>query len=100
MTPGIENHVKELLNDYQRKDADFLSFHQERKHDKAGKCVSHFLLITFPTIIIGFVSGGAGADASMDMAMEEYEKSRPLHGDKMFHYFVSKIKTNPEQILR
>lgn len=34
------------------------------------------------------------------MGSEEYEKSRPLHGDKTFHHFVSKIKNNPEQILR
>lgn len=31
---------------------------------------------------------------------EEYEKSRPAHGDELFHVFMSRIKKSPEQILR
>lgn len=31
---------------------------------------------------------------------EKYEKSVPAHGDKMFHHFVSRIQSNPGQILR
>lgn len=31
---------------------------------------------------------------------ENYEKSTPAHGDKMFHYFLTKIQKNPGQILR
>lgn len=31
---------------------------------------------------------------------ETYEKSAPAHGDKMFHYFLTKIQKNPGQILR
>lgn len=31
---------------------------------------------------------------------ENYEKSAPAHGDKMFHYFLTKIQKNPGQILR
>ncbi|XP_065201669.1 programmed cell death protein 2-like [Planococcus citri] len=31
---------------------------------------------------------------------EVYERSRPLHGDKLFHTFLSRIKLNPDQIIR
>lgn len=31
---------------------------------------------------------------------EKYEKSNPLHGDKLFHTFLSRIKLNPDQIIR
>ncbi|XP_050293121.1 programmed cell death protein 2-like [Anthonomus grandis grandis] len=71
----LDNHVKELLSDYQRKDAEFSPFRQE-----GGM--------------------GRGSGAVEDMGTEEYEKSRPLHGDKMFHHFLTKVKANPEQILR
>lgn len=35
-----------------------------------------------------------------EQSNEKYEKSRPPHGDKLFHSFVSRIKVNPEQIIR
>lgn len=31
---------------------------------------------------------------------ENYEKSNPHHGDKLFHTFLSRIKSNPDQIIR
>lgn len=31
---------------------------------------------------------------------EKYEKSYPAHGDKLFHIFLSRIKNNPNQVLR
>lgn len=31
---------------------------------------------------------------------EKYEKSQPLHGDKLFHIFMSRVKANPDQIVR
>ncbi|XP_066149738.1 programmed cell death protein 2-like [Euwallacea fornicatus] len=74
---NMDNHVKDLLNDYQKKDAN-LSLN------------SH-------------VNGEATQDVSvkdMEVTGEEYEKSKPLHGDKMFHHFLTRIKSNPEQILR
>ncbi|XP_066260026.1 programmed cell death protein 2-like [Euwallacea similis] len=73
----MDNHVKDLLNDYQKKDANLsLNVH---------------------------VDGDSTRDVSikdMEVTGEEYEKSRPLHGDKMFHHFLTRIKSNPEQILR
>ncbi|KAL3276649.1 hypothetical protein HHI36_012021 [Cryptolaemus montrouzieri] len=33
-------------------------------------------------------------------SFEKYEKDVPAHGDKMFHYFLSRIQRNPGQILR
>ncbi|KAK9881933.1 hypothetical protein WA026_018127 [Henosepilachna vigintioctopunctata] len=38
-----------------------------------------------------------GADSG---SKENYEKGVPAHGDKMFHYFLSRIQKNPGQILR
>lgn len=32
--------------------------------------------------------------------MEKYEKGIPMHGDEMFHNFVSQIQKNPGQLLR
>lgn len=40
-------------------------------------------------------SGGCSEESE-----ENYEKSTPAHGDKMFHYFLTKIRSNPGQILR
>ncbi|KAI8420923.1 hypothetical protein MSG28_008086 [Choristoneura fumiferana] len=37
--------------------------------------------------------GGAGDD-------EPYEEPTPLHGDRLFHAFVSRLRKNPGQILR
>ncbi|CAG9772430.1 unnamed protein product [Ceutorhynchus assimilis] len=76
LVPALDDHVKELLSDYQRKDADFLLSHNKDSKNK-GK-----------------------PEGDVEMAAEEYEKSHPLHGDKMFHHFVTKIKSNPEQVLR
>ncbi|XP_053979457.1 programmed cell death protein 2-like [Hylaeus anthracinus] len=35
-----------------------------------------------------------------ETATEKYEKSIPMHGDEMFHNFVSQIQKNPGQLLR
>ncbi|XP_043250407.1 programmed cell death protein 2-like [Colletes gigas] len=35
-----------------------------------------------------------------EIASEKYEKSIPMHGDEMFHNFVSQIQKNPGQLLR
>ncbi|KAH1005313.1 hypothetical protein HUJ04_006320 [Dendroctonus ponderosae] len=76
-SPVGANHVKELLSDYQRLDADFALLQEGQKgNHKAGEA-----------------NGG-------DMGVEEYEEAVPLHGDKMFHYFITRVKSNPEQILR
>ncbi|XP_057665624.1 programmed cell death protein 2-like [Diorhabda carinulata] len=66
-----DRHVKELLQDYQQKNDD-----------------NSYLLSPEG----GVTEGGEG--------YEKYEKSNPAHGDKMFHQFLSKIQSNPGQILR
>lgn len=46
---------------------------------------------------------GQGAVGGVDPApidLELYEKGVPIHGDLMFHNFMSKIQENPGQILR
>ncbi|XP_066993365.1 programmed cell death protein 2-like isoform X2 [Anabrus simplex] len=35
-----------------------------------------------------------------DLTLEKYEKSIPAHGDKMFHYFLTRIQKHPGQIIR
>ncbi|XP_017786647.1 PREDICTED: programmed cell death protein 2-like [Nicrophorus vespilloides] len=69
----IDRHVKELLQEYQKNNEDF-------SMKKGGGCAD----------------GGGGGEATL----EKYEKSAPAHGDKMFYYFLSKIRQNPGQILR
>ncbi|XP_045467473.1 programmed cell death protein 2-like [Harmonia axyridis] len=39
-------------------------------------------------------------DGRQSEGHESYEKSVPAHGDKTFHYFVSRMQKNPGQILR
>ncbi|XP_043286856.1 programmed cell death protein 2-like [Venturia canescens] len=39
-------------------------------------------------------------EADVDASHEKYEKSVPVHGDEMFHYFLSRIQKNPGQIVR
>ncbi|KAF5275867.1 hypothetical protein FQR65_LT04106 [Abscondita terminalis] len=67
---NVERHAKELLLEYQQNN-DSLSLDDVASGD----------------------GGGGGAE-------ENYEKSAPAHGDKMFHYFLTKIQNNPGQILR
>lgn len=70
MSGNVDRHAKELLLEYQQQN-DGISLEDVASGD----------------------SGGAGAD-------ENYEKSTPAHGDKLFHYFLTKIQKNPGQILR
>lgn len=42
-------------------------------------------------------AGGGGGGVESE---EKYEKGIPMHGDVMFHNFVSTIQENPGQILR
>lgn len=39
-------------------------------------------------------AGGGGGDE------ETYEEAAPLHGDRLFHAFISRLRQNPGQILR
>ncbi|XP_014367825.2 programmed cell death protein 2-like [Papilio machaon] len=47
----------------------------------------------------GFAERGAGAGAGGGDE-EAYEEAAPLHGDKLFHAFITRLKNNPGQILR
>ncbi|XP_015522631.2 programmed cell death protein 2-like [Neodiprion pinetum] len=42
----------------------------------------------------------SGAGKATDTALEKYEKGIPIHGDEMFHDFMSRLQMNPGQILR
>ncbi|XP_012252253.2 programmed cell death protein 2-like [Athalia rosae] len=42
----------------------------------------------------------SGASKQTDTTLEKYEKGIPVHGDEMFHDFMSRLQMNPGQILR
>ncbi|XP_066598322.1 programmed cell death protein 2-like [Prorops nasuta] len=68
----IPQHVRDLLLEYQNTDPDMaLNFKQGHYDSK-----------------------------TVETDIEKYEKGTPLHGDDMFHNFVSVIQQNPGQILR
>lgn len=50
------------------------------------------------------LSSKAGADIdegkTIETDSEKYEKGTPMHGDEMFHNFISQIHKNPGQLLR
>lgn len=74
--PAISDHVRELLNEYQK--------HEDVK--------------TSPDSPLGQGGGAVGGQQPMDAEM--YEKGVPAHGDLMFHNFMTKLQENPGQILR
>ncbi|XP_063389364.1 programmed cell death protein 2-like [Cydia fagiglandana] len=43
-------------------------------------------------------AGGGGGGGGPDE--EQYEETAPLHGDRLFHAFLSRLRKNPGQILR
>lgn len=80
-SPVITEHVRELLQEYQR--------HEEVKTSPDSPMGGHG----------GAAAGGGGAQP-VPMEQELYEKAIPIHGDLMFHNFMSKLQENPGQILR
>ncbi|XP_055642383.1 programmed cell death protein 2-like isoform X2 [Toxorhynchites rutilus septentrionalis] len=75
-SPNISDHVRELLQEYQKK--------EEVK--------------TSPDSPVGqgIASGGQPAIGEQEL----YEKDAIIHGDTMFHSFLTKLQKNPGQILR
>lgn len=74
----VDRHVRELLQEYQANNDD-INFASE-----GGGGVK-----------LPADSGGAG-----ELTLEKYEKTHPAHGDKMFHYYLTKIRENPGHFLR
>ncbi|XP_065170994.1 programmed cell death protein 2-like [Atheta coriaria] len=74
----VDRHVRELLQEYQANNDD-INFASE-----GGGGVK-----------MPADSGGAG-----ELTLEKYEKTHPAHGDKMFHYYLTKIRENPGHFLR
>lgn len=75
-SPVISDHVRDLLQEYQK--------HEDVK--------------TSPDSPIGHGAAGGGHPTPMDQ--ELYEKGIPIHGDLMFHNFMSRLQENSGQILR
>ncbi|XP_076259568.1 programmed cell death 2 like trus [Rhynchophorus ferrugineus] len=75
---GNDSHIKELLLTYQQKNGDINS---PQRHQRKSNIT-------------------ASIEGDFDLANEEYEQGKPHHGDLLFHHFISKIQTNPGQILR
>lgn len=74
--PLVSDHVRELLQEYQ-------------KHEEVR---------TSPDSPVGH--GAVGGANVAHVEQELYEKGVPMHGDIMFHNFMSRIQENPGQIIR
>jgi len=72
----ISEHVNELLQDYQQNSDDGVKMFSPQQEKYMAQ------------------------DQGEQFTQENYEKSIPTHGDRMFHYFVSQIQKHPGQILR
>lgn len=73
-TYSNDSHIRELLQEYQQ---------------KSGNAAN-----------LSSPSNKGGANLGSPGDMENYEKSTPAHGDKMFHHFLSRIQRNPGHVLR
>lgn len=71
-SPTNAEHVRELLQGYQQWGIDDQTLSNQTSSNNAGD-----------------LGGG-----------ENYERSIPAHGDKMFHTFLSRIQANSGQIMR
>uniref|UniRef100_A0A8W7P2F9 Programmed cell death protein 2 C-terminal domain-containing protein n=1 Tax=Anopheles coluzzii TaxID=1518534 RepID=A0A8W7P2F9_ANOCL len=79
VAPLASDHVRELLAEYQR-------------HEDA---------ITAPLESpLDNVASGTKQPPKANHDQELYEKGIPMHGDLMFHSFLSKLQENPGQLLR
>lgn len=81
--PSVSEHVRDLLQEYQMKDDNI-----RPSPDSPGN-------------IAGGACGGVGVGfPDSNLEQEKYEKGTPIHGDAMFHRFLTKINENPGQIIR
>ncbi|XP_055906220.1 programmed cell death protein 2-like [Eupeodes corollae] len=78
---GLSDHVRDLYQEY------------KKLEDSIGTGSP----LTPPTASSG-MSGGIGGGHDGDGEM--YEKGIPVHGDIMFHNFLSSIQSNPGQLIR
>ncbi|XP_049283218.1 programmed cell death protein 2-like [Anopheles funestus] len=78
IAPLASDHVRELLAEYQR--------HEEVKTSLESPLEN--------------VASGTKQQSNANHDQELYEKGIPMHGDLMFHSFLSKLQENPGQLLR
>uniref|UniRef100_A0A182XVS9 Programmed cell death protein 2 C-terminal domain-containing protein n=1 Tax=Anopheles stephensi TaxID=30069 RepID=A0A182XVS9_ANOST len=78
VAPLASDHVRELLAEYQRQED----------------------VKTSPESTVENVASGTKQQPKANHDQELYEKSIPMHGDLMFHSFLSKLQENPGQLLR
>ena len=57
-------------------------------------CISLFIFIITEIEVCGGGGVGGGSDE------EPYEEAAPLHGDRLFHAFLTRLRNHPGQILR
>ncbi|XP_052871138.1 programmed cell death protein 2-like [Anopheles cruzii] len=76
--PIVSDHVRQLMNDYQRNEEDITSLDSPTES----------------------VAAGGIMHAKPTGEQELYEKGIPMHGDVMFHSFMTKLQENPGQVLR
>lgn len=96
----MADHVFKLMQEYQGKDDSKYEFNQYY----FLKMTPH-LVFSISEVRTSPNSPGNGAPAGGGFAKggeveEKYEKGIPVHGDIIFHNFLSRIQENPGQILR
>lgn len=77
---GLTDHVRDLYQEYKKME---------------GDCP-----MTLSTAVNVGGSGGSSGGNDCGGEGEMYEKAIPVHGDIMFHNFLSIIQTNPGQLIR
>ncbi|CAH0583037.1 unnamed protein product [Chrysodeixis includens] len=66
--------------------------------DRANSLLSRYIKEDELEVGGGDRAGAGGAGGGSDE--EPYEEATPLHGDKLFHAFLTRLRENPGQILR
>lgn len=114
------DHIRELVNDYQRKEESEYSIvcviaygvtYCERLRCQLCDSFNHNLVFYyrfFRSMISevekspsspGNLAAG-GANPMHGESDEKYEKAVPIHGDVMFHNYLEQIQKNPGQVIR
>ncbi|CAG9787243.1 unnamed protein product [Diatraea saccharalis] len=63
--------------------------------DKVTELINKYNKENEMEVVVGFDRAAVGIGEE-----EQYEESAPLHGDRLFHAFLTRLRNNPEQILR
>ena len=97
-THSINEHVRELMQEYQGRDESKYSLIVVNHCTRTSLLKINITEVkTTPTSPGNISQGDAGAVADGE---EKYEKGVPMHGDVMFHNFLTTVLDHPGQLLR